>query len=114
MEVVAVKRRGRPRKNPVQDTMVMEKPNRGRPKKVTNRGRGRPELYGAGFIRAFKKIVKKYGLLQGQKVINAEGVVVNGKQVNLTISLPTLSKYVKRVEGGSVLVLKRGRPRDAA
>jgi hypothetical protein len=78
-------------------------------------GRGRPELYGAGFIRAFKSIVRKHGLIAGRDFINANGVSVGGKHRAINISLPTLSKYVKRAEVGGVAVeLKRGRPAKAA
>lgn len=100
--------------------LVVEKRGRGRPKKVVESvelvgpKRGRPELYNASYIRAMKKVVKKHGLLKGQKVINAEGLVVNGKHKQITISLPTLSKYVKKEQGGNVVLLKRGRPRQAA
>jgi hypothetical protein len=78
-------------------------------------GRGRPEQYGAGFIRAFKVIVRRHGLLKGREVLNAEGVTVGGKHRDVSISLPTLSKYVKRDEvGGKSVKLKRGRPIKAA
>lgn len=100
--------------------LVVEKRGRCRPKKVAQSvelitpKRGRPEAYNASYIRAFKKIVKKHGLLKGQKVINAVGVIVNGKHKQITISLPTLSKYVKKEQGGEIVQLKRGRPRHAA
>jgi len=78
-------------------------------------GRGRTEQYGAGFIRAFKSIVRKHGLLAGREIINANGVTVGGKHRDVSISLPTLSKYVKRAEvGGKSVELKRGRPVKAA
>jgi len=78
-------------------------------------GRGRPEQYSAGFIRAFKVIVRRHGLLKGREVLNAEGVTVGGKHRDVSISLPTLSKYVKRDEvGGKSVELKRGRPIKAA
>lgn len=78
-------------------------------------GRGRPEQYGAGFIRAFKSIVRKHGLLAGREFINANGVTVGGRHRDVSISLPTLSKYVKRAEvGGKSVELKRGRPAKAA
>jgi hypothetical protein len=77
--------------------------------------RGRPEQYGVGYIRAFKVIVRKHGLLKGQALINDEGVTVGGKHRDVSISLPTLSKYVKRAEvGGNAVELKQGRPRKAA
>ena len=76
-------------------------------------GRGRPEQYGAGFTRAFKAIVKKNGLLKGHALINAEGVTFGGYTYEVGISLPTLSKYVKKDTGGAVVELKRGRPRLA-
>ncbi len=76
---------------------------------------GRPEQYGVGFTRAFKSIVRKHGLLKGRDIINAEGVVVGGKRRDVSISLPTLSKYVKKADvGGSPVELKQGRPRKAA
>lgn len=79
------------------------------------RGRGRPEQYSAGYIRAFKAIVRKHGLLKGRDVLNANGVSVGGKHRDVSISLPTLSKYVKRAEvGGKSVELKRGRPTKAA
>lgn len=78
-------------------------------------GRGRPEQYGAGFVRAFKSIVRKHGLIAGRELINANGVVVGGTHRAVSISLPTLSKYVKRAEvGGKPVQLKRGRPVKAA
>ena len=77
--------------------------------------RGRPEQYGVGYTRAFKSIVRKYGLLKGREVINEQGVVVGGKHRDVSISLPTLSKYVKKAEvGGNAGELKQGRPRKAA
>ena len=80
-----------------------------------NVGRGRPEAFGAGYIRAFKSIVRKHGLLKGREVINENGVVVGGKQRDVSISLPTLSKYVKRPNvGGAAVELKQGRPAKAA
>jgi hypothetical protein len=77
-------------------------------------GRGRPEQYGAGFIRAFKAVVRKHGLLKGREVINAEGVTIGGKHRDVSISLPTLSKYVKKDVGGKPVALFRGRPQKAA
>jgi hypothetical protein len=78
-------------------------------------GRGRPEQYSAGFIRAFKVIVRRHGLLKGREVINANGVTVGGKHRDVSISLPTLSKYVKRDEvGGKAVPLFRGRPTKKA
>lgn len=77
--------------------------------------RGRPEQYGKGFIRAFKNIVRKHGLLKGQSLINENGVMVGGTQRAVSISLPTLSKYVKKPGiGGPKVALKQGRPRLAA
>lgn len=77
--------------------------------------RGRPEQYGAGFTRAFKSIVRKHGLLAGHVQINENGVNVGGKHRDVSISLPTLSKYVKRADiGGESVELKRGRPAKAA
>lgn len=82
---------------------------------VVESKRGRPEQYGVGYTRAFKSIVRKHGLLKGREVINAEGVVVGGKHRDVSISLPTLSKYVKKADkGGSPVELKQGRPRKAA
>lgn len=74
------------------------------------RGRGRPEQYGKGFIRAFKTVVRKHGLLAGREILNANGVTVGGKHHQVSISLPTLSKYVKREDAGNPVELKRGRP----
>ena len=77
--------------------------------------RGRPEQYGVGYIRAFKNIVRKHGLLKGQALINESGIVVGGKARDVSISLPTLSKYVKRNGvGGPKVVLKQGRPKTKA
>lgn len=77
--------------------------------------RGRPEQYGKGYIRAFKNIVRTHGLLKGQALINAEGVVVGGTRRDVSISLPTLSKYVKRpAVGGPKVALKQGRPKSKA
>ncbi len=73
--------------------------------------RGRPEQYGAGYVRAFKSVVRKHGLLKGREVLNAQGIVVGGKKKEVSISLPTLAKYVKREDvGGAAVALKRGRP----
>ena len=81
----------------------------------SNVGRGRPEQYGAGYIRAFKAVVRKHGLLKGREVLNANGITLFGKHHAVSISLPTLSKYVKRAEvGGKSVELKRGRPTKAA
>lgn len=78
-------------------------------------GRGRPESHGAGAIRAFKAIVRKHGLIAGREIINANGIVVGGNHRDVSISLPTLSKYVKRAAvGGKPVELKRGRPVKAA
>lgn len=77
--------------------------------------RGRPEQYGKGFIRAFKNIVRKHGLLKGQALINESGVVVGGAHLDVSISLPTLSKYVKKPGiGGAKVALKQGRPAKQA
>ena len=73
--------------------------------------RGRPESYGKSYIRAFKVIVRKHGLIRGRDFINENGVKIGGKHLGVSISLPTLSKYVKRDEvGGKSVELKRGRP----
>lgn len=78
-------------------------------------GPGRPEKFGAGYVRAFKSIVRKRGLIAGRLHINANGVVVGGKQRAVSVSLPTLSKYVKRNDlGGKAVELFRGRPSKAA
>jgi hypothetical protein len=77
--------------------------------------RGRPEQYGKGFIRAFKNVVRKHGLLRGQVILNEQGINLFGKHIPISISLPTLSKYVKRHGvGGPKVALKQGRPRKAA
>jgi len=77
--------------------------------------RGRPEQYGKGHIRAFKNVVRKHGLLKGQAILNDEGINLFGKNISVSISLPTLSKYVKRADvGGNAVALKQGRPRKAA
>lgn len=81
----------------------------------SNVKRGRPEQYGVGYIRAFKVIVRKHGLLKGQALINEQGVTVGGKARDVSISLPTLSKYVKRADvGGNAVALKQGRPKSKA
>jgi hypothetical protein len=74
------------------------------------RGRGRPEAYGPGYIQRFKAIVRKHGLIAGRDLINTKGVVVGNQLRMVSISLPTLSKYVKRENvGGAPVPLKRGR-----
>lgn len=80
--------------------------------KKLNRGRGRPEKYTKGQTRAFKSVVKKLGLLKGHAALNADGVYVNGVHYPISISLPTLAKYVKKTneDGKGAVVLKRGRP----
>ena len=78
-------------------------------------GRGRPEKFTAAYVRAFKVIVRKHGLIAGREHINSNGVVVGGKQRDVSISLPTLSKYVKREDlGGKPVELFRGRPLKVA
>lgn len=72
--------------------------------------RGRPQAFDAKFIRAFKSIVTEYGLIRGREVMLAEGVVVDGDLYEVSISLPTLSKYVNSNQGGRPLKLQRGRP----
>lgn len=75
------------------------------------RGRGRPEGFNAAQIQAIKKIVRTHGLIHGREIINQNGITVFGKHQDVSISLPTLSKYVKRDEfGGKSVELKRGRP----
>ena len=77
--------------------------------------RGRPEQYGAGFVRAFKNIVRKHGLINGREIINTEGVTVGGKRREVSISLPTLSRYVKKTDvGGEPVELRQGRRVKAA
>lgn len=77
-------------------------------------GRGRPAKFvKKSVIAALKSVVKKHGLLAGHEQIVANGgVTVRGKLEPLTVSLPTLSKYVK--SGENSVELKRGRPRKAA
>lgn len=78
-------------------------------------GRGRPEKFSAGEVQAFKAIVRRHGLIAGREYINTNGVVVGKKQRDVSISLPTLSKYVKREDiGGKAVALFRGRPSNAA
>jgi hypothetical protein len=85
-----------------------------------SRDRGRPEKFGSAFVRAFKQIVRQHGLIKGAEIINASGVLVfGGKGGNqhhqVSISLPTLVKYIKRDgQGGKPVLLKRGRPAKAA
>ena len=84
-----------------------------------SRDRGRPEKFGPAFVRAFKQIVRQHGLIKGAEIINASGVLVfgrqGGKHHQVSISLPTLAKYIKRDgQGGKPVVLKRGRPAKAA
>lgn len=70
---------------------------------------GRPQKYTGRTIRAIKAVVRLHGLIAGRKVLLSEGVVVNGKPLKITISLPTLAKYVKSDEGGTTPVkLTRG------
>lgn len=78
-------------------------------------GRGRPVKYNtAGYIQAFKNVVRKHGLIAGREFLNANGVTVGGKHREVSVSLPTLSKLVKRTEGGAVVELHRGRPAKVA
>lgn len=78
-------------------------------------GRGRPVKYNtAGYIQAFKRVVSKHGLIAGREILNADGIVVGGKHREVSVSLPTLSKLVKRSEGGPVVELHRGRPAKVA
>lgn len=78
--------------------------------------RGRPEKFSAGFVRAFKAVVREHGLLKGHKLINQNGVTVAGGKGgsvhhSVKISLPTLAKYVKREgQGGKAVTLRQGRP----
>lgn len=79
------------------------------------RGRGRPEKFSAGIVRILKAIVKREGLVKGQAFINEHGVSIGKNHYPITVSLPTLSKYVKRstVAGkdvGKKVELRRGRP----
>jgi hypothetical protein len=81
-------------------------------KSQTVRGRGRPEKFTSGVVQQFKNIVRRHGLIAGREFINNNGVKVGGKQLTLSVSLPTLAKYVKRdAQGGKPVALKRGRPR---
>ena len=78
------------------------------------RSAGRPHKFGAGYVRAFKAIVRRHGLLAGLAEINKNGVVVGGKHRAVSISQPTLSNYVKRDDlGGNAVELFRGRPKAA-
>lgn len=70
--------------------------------------------YGAGVIRSLKAIVRKHGLIKGREIINKDGVPQRGKIVKVSISLPTLSKFVKLDIGGKPVELFRGRPAKKA
>ena len=60
-------------------------------------------------------MVRRHGLLKGRDILNEQGINLFGKHIPVSISLPTLSKYVKRAEvGGNAVELKQGRPRKAA
>jgi hypothetical protein len=77
--------------------------------------RGRPEKFNATYTKYFKSIVRKHGLKKGHVLINKEGVFLPGKKGNVcksvSISLNTLSKYVKREDmGGKPVLLRVGRP----
>lgn len=74
--------------------------------------KGRPIKFDNDYIAAFKKVVNKEGLLKGHASINATGVVVRHRRRPVSISLPTLSKYVK--SGVDAVQLSRGRPAKAA
>jgi hypothetical protein len=62
---------------------------------------GRPQKYGPKVIKALKSVVRLHGLIAGRDVILAKGVIIGGKRVDINISLPTLSKYVKSEQGGT-------------
>lgn len=78
-------------------------------------GQGRPNKFGTAEVRAMRAIVREHGLVKGAAVINERGLMVAGKggQVHrdVTVCLPTLSKYVQSEIGGKPLALKRGRPK---
>lgn len=77
---------------------------------MTNSRRGRPVAFNAKFIKAFKGIVRKHGLLKGREFIVKNGVTVDGYEYEINISMPTLSKYAKSNVGGDPVALRRGRP----
>lgn len=60
---------------------------------------GRPDKFAPKQVRQLKKIVQTYGLRKGKTVLNKLGI---------SVSLPTLSKYINL--GNDPVVLKRGRP----
>lgn len=62
---------------------------------------GRPQKYNGKVIKALKSVVRLHGLIAGREHILAEGLIVNGKRQEISISLPTLSKYVRSVQGGT-------------
>jgi hypothetical protein len=80
---------------------------------MSKRSAGRPKSWGADDVAVFKKVVRAHGLLAGHKVLNS-GVEVDGEVWNYSISLPTLSKYVKSRVAGAPVKLSRGRPQKVA
>jgi len=72
--------------------------------------RGRPNKFGAKETVQFKQIVREHGLIHGCEFINENGLEVDGVKVMVSITIPTLSKYVKK---GRPVKLKRGRPNVA-
>ena len=74
-------------------------------------GPGRPEKFGPVHIRFFKKIVGKMGLIRGRDFLLQNGIKINNKVRKLEISVPTLSKYVRRSDEltGEGVVLSKGR-----
>lgn len=72
---------------------------------------GRPEQYSEEYIRVFKDTVREHGLSRGHKIITEEGVAIHEVIEKVAISIPTLSKYVKKAGvGGPAVKLRRGRP----
>ena len=80
---------------------------------MSKRSAGRPNSWGADDVAVFKDIVSTYGLIKGRSVLQ-DGVEVNGETYQYSISIPTLSKYVKSRVAGSPVKLSRGRPKVAA
>ena len=78
-----------------------------------NDGRGRPAgtfKYAGKASRAIASVLRKHGLTGGATVLAKSGVVVGGKKVKVSLSLPALGQLATR-EG---VTFSAGRPRKAA
>lgn len=73
----------------------------------TTKTRGRPQKYSERHIRAFKTVVRQHGLTEGLTILNRDGVTLKGTQEPVSISMPTLRRYVLSDQGGSPVKLKQ-------